>query len=205
MSLTIIFPILIGALLLRIFWLRLKASNARSQNFKQLPLKDQLAVLKECLLNSPSALNLANLQRFCSQNGLDLDAESYRIFIKKQQELRNRQNALEEDNQLFTQEAQWLDKIEPLEFSEARQAKSEGDRQKSTILTLEGIARLYSDEQILEHLENIETEYPKARALKQKYQSIVELRDTSAADNESLEKLRKIKNEWDSDLLNFEP
>lgn len=192
-------------LLLRIFWLRAKAAGTRNDNFKKLPAKDQLAVLKECLLNNPSEVNLQNLQKFCEQNTLNLNAESYRPFLKKQQELRNKPNALEEDNQLYSKEAQWLDSITPLEFNEASEALSKGDQETATIRTLEGISRLYSDEAILNSLEKLELSYAKAHSLLDSYKALIELRDSSRADEDSLAKLRNTKNAWDNDLLNYEP
>jgi len=205
MSISIILPIAMGVVLLRILWLRLKASNAHNDNFKQLPPKDQLAVLKECLLNSPAELNLQNLGRFLVQNNISQEIESYRPFIKLQQELRNKKNALEEDNQLFNQEATWLDKILPLEFEAAREARQNGDQETFITASLEGINRLYSDEAILKHLSEIVPNYPKATTLIQMYHNLMELRDNSPADDKSLENLRKVKRAWEQELLHYEP
>ena len=87
MSFTTIFTIIMSLVILRILWLRLKAANSHSENFKQLPPKDQLAVLKECLLNNPTETNLQNLKDFFQREKLDIDTESYRPFLKKQLEL----------------------------------------------------------------------------------------------------------------------
>jgi len=205
MSISIILPIIVALILLRVFWLRLKASNAHNENFKQLPPKDQLAVLKECLLNSPAEINLQNLRFFLEKNGINQEIDSYRPFIRQQQELRNKKNALEEDNLLFNLEAQWLDQIAPLEFKEAEIAKQNGNNEGFITSSLEGINRLYSDESILSHLAQLAETYPKATRLTQMYRNLMELRDCSEADNDSLESLRKAKNAWEQDLLNYEP
>lgn len=205
MSASIILPLIMGLILLRIFWLRAKAAGTRTDNFKQLPQKDQLAVLKECLLNNPSEINLRNLEKFASESGIDLEAESYRPFMKLQQELRNKKNALEEDNQLYNQEAEWLDNIKPFEFQEAETAKESGDTTDYITKSLEGIARLYSDQAILDNLNKLTPCYPKSESLIQSYRELMELRDNSAADDESLQQLRKAKESWDNELLNYEP
>lgn len=205
MSFTIILPIITALILLRIFWLRVKAANAHNENFKKLPSKDQLAVLKECLLNNPSESNLRNLGNFLKKNGLDQDVESYRPFLKKQLELRNKANALEEDNQLFEQEADWLDQITPPEFSEADQERQNGNKEAHICLWLEGINRLYSDKAIQERLSSLIPHYPKAELLARRYTELAELRDNSAADDASLEKIRKAKDAWIQELLNYEP
>lgn len=204
MAISIIFFIIIGLILLRIFWLRLKASNAHSKNFQELPPKDQLAVLKECLLNSPAELNLQNLKSFLEKNSINCSIESYRPFIKQQLELRNKKDALEEDNQLFIQESQWLDQILPLEFNEASNAKEKGNLDEYISATLAGISRLYSDEAILQHLSELENDYPKAARLIQGYHELMELRDQSAADDESLSKLRQAKEAWEQELLQLD-
>lgn len=205
MSLTIILPIVTALILLRVFWLHVKAANAHNENFQKLPDKDQLAVLKECLLNNPSLSNLTNLGKFLQKIGTDLDTESYRPLLKKQQELRNKTNALEEDNLLFTQESEWLDQIVPLEFKEAQQARENGEQVQFVTSWLEGINRLYSDKAILERLSEIRDAYPKTEKLISSYKALMDLRDSSSADDVSLEKLRKAKEAWEQDLLNYEP
>ena len=205
MSLTIILPIVTALILLRVFGLHVKAANAHNENFQKLPDKDQLAVLKECLLNNPSLSNLTNLGKFLQKIGTDLDTESYRPLLKKQQELRNKTNALEEDNLLFTQESEWLDQIVPLEFKEAQQARENGEQVQFVTSWLEGINRLYSDKAILERLSEIRDAYPKTEKLISSYKALMDLRDSSSADDASLEKLRKAKEAWEQDLLNYEP
>ena len=190
--------------LLRIFWLKIKDVSMQSESFKRLPPKDQLAVLKECLLNNPTETNLQNLKDFIQKQGLNLDIESYRPFIKKQQELSKRKDALVEDNELFTAESEWVDQILPLEFEEAKLAKQENRHEDFILHSLEGIARLYSDKAILNELEALVQDYPKAKQLAQGYRDLMDLRDSSGADDESLKKLRSAKESWEKSLLDVE-
>ena len=201
MSLSTLFTLLMVLLLLRVFWLKIKAASAQGENFKRLPPKDQLAVLKECLLNNPTEGNLQNLKDFARKNALNLDTESYRPFLKKQLELSRRKDALVEDNELFTAEAEWIDQIKPLEFEEAKQAKQENRQEDYILRTLEGIAKLYSDKAILSELAALVQDYPKAKQIAQGYCDLMDLRDRSGADDESLKKLRATKEAWEKDLL----
>ena len=201
MSLSTLFTLLMVLLLLRVFWLKIKAASAQGENFKRLPPKDQLAVLKECLLNNPTEGNLQNLKDFARKNALNLDTESYRPFLKKQLELSRRKDALVEDNELFTAEAEWIDQIKPLEFEEAKQAKQENKQEDYILRTLEGIAKLYSDGAILSELAALVQDYPKAEQLAQGYRQLMDLRDQSGADDESLKKLRATKEAGEKDLL----
>ena len=201
MSLSTLFTLLMVLLLLRVFWLKIKAASAQGENFKRLPPKDQLAVLKECLLNNPTEGNLQNLKDFARKNALNLDVESYRPFLKKQLELSRRKDALVEDNELFTAEAEWIDQIKPLEFEEAKQAKQENRYEDYILRTLEGIAKLYSDKAILSELAALVQDYPKAKQIAQGYCDLMDLRDRSGADDESLKKLRATKEAWEKDLL----
>ena len=196
MSFTSSFTIAIVILLLRIFWVRLKAANMRSESFKRLPPKDQLAVLKECLLNNPTETNLQNLKAFTQTHHIDADVESYRPFMKRQLELSKKPDALIEDNLLYTEESQWIDSIRPLELSEAEEALSKNDEQLYIQLFIEGIARLYSDDAIIKSLQKISGIYPKAAKLIESYKNLMEVRDQSLADEKSLEALRKLKEEW---------
>ena len=201
MSLSTLFTILMVLVLLRIFWLKVKAASAQGENFKHLPPKDQLAVLKECLLNNPTVGNLQNLKEFAEKNNLDLDAESYRPYLNKQLELSRKKDALAEDNELFSAEAKWMDQIRPLEFEDAKQARTENRKADYILHSLEGIARLYSDDSILNELELLVDGYPKASKLADDYRKLMELRDQSGADDESLKKLRTVKENWEKELL----
>ncbi|MCQ2106281.1 MAG: hypothetical protein MJZ26_10870 [Fibrobacter sp.] len=204
MSASSIFTIIIELILLRVIWLKIKAASTRNESFKQLPLKDQLAVLKECLLNNPTEINLQNLKDFAQRASLDLEVESYRPFMKRQLELSKAQNALAEDNELFAEEARWLDQIQPLEFAEGQAALQLGDLERFIKCSLEGIAQLYSDQAITDHLETLLPHYPKAASLLEEYRKLVELRESSGADEESLAKLRKAKECWENNLLSIQ-
>ena len=201
MTFSTLFTIVIALVLLRIFWLKIKDVSLKSESFKNLPAKDQLSVLKECLLNNPTTTNLQNLKDFTEKKGINLDVESYRPFLKKQLELSRRKDALVEDNELFTAEAEWIDQIKPLEFEEAKQAKQENRQEDYILRTLEGIAKLYSDKAILSELAALVQDYPKAEQLAQGYRQLMDLRDQSGADDESLKKLRATKEAWEKDLL----
>ena len=188
-------------LLLRILRLRIRANSTRSESFKRLPPKDQLAVLKECLLNSPSEANLKNLSDFAERTSLKIDTESYRPFLKTQLDLHKRKDAIAEDNELYAAETEWMDQISPLEFAEAADFKRENETQKYIERTLEGIARLYSDNAILKALAELAPDYPHANELAESYRKLMQTRDESLADDKSLEKLRKQKDAWEDDLL----
>lgn len=204
MSISTLFTIAMALIFARIFWLKIKDVSMKGESFKKLPPKDQLAVLKECLLNNPTETNLQNLKDFIQKQGLNLDIESYRPFIKKQQELSKRKDALVEDNELFTAESEWVDQIMPLEFEEAKLAKQENRHEDFILHSLEGIARLYSDKAILNELEALVQDYPKAKQLAQGYRDLMDLRDSSGADDESLKKLRGAKESWEKSLLDVE-
>jgi len=202
MNWSIVFFIVMMFLLLRILRLRIRANSTRSESFKRLPPKDQLAVLKECLLNNPSETNLKNLGNFFEQTSQKIDIESYRPFLKSQMAIFGRKDAIAEDNELYAQECEWMDKIKPLEFEEAESFKQSNETQKYIERTLEGIARLYSDNAILEALAKLAPDYPHASELAESYKQLMQARDESTADDKSLEALRKQKDAWEEDLLN---
>ena len=202
MNWSIVFFIVMMLLLLRILRLRIRANSTRSESFKRLPPKDQLAVLKECLLNNPSETNLKNLGNFFEQTSQKIDIESYRPFLKSQLAIFGRKDAIAEDNELYAQECEWMDKIKPLEFEEADSFKQSNETQKYIERTLEGIARLYSDNAILEALAKLAPDYPHASELAEGYKQLIQARDESTADDKSLEALRKQKDAWEEDLLN---
>ena len=202
MNWSIVFFIVMMLLLLRILRLRIRANSTRSESFKRLPPKDQLAVLKECLLNNPSETNLKNLGNFVEQTSQKIDIESYRPFLKSQLAIFGRKDAIAEDNELYAQECEWMDKIKPLEFEEAESFKQSNETQKYIERTLEGIARLYSDNAMLEALARLAPDYPHASELAEGYKQLMQARDESTADDKSLEALRKQKDAWEEDLLN---
>ena len=201
MNWSIIFAIAIALLLLRVLYLRIKANSMHSESFKNMNSKDKLAVLKECLLNNPTRTNLANLDEFLKSEGFSVNVEEYKSFMDKQLQLTRQKNAIAEDNQLYAQESAWMDSIRPLEFAEAETAKTNGDTAAYIEHSLEGISRLYSDEAIIAELEKLTPLYGKASKLQADYRALMEARDTSGADDKSLEALRKKRDAWIEDLL----
>ena len=133
-----------------------------------------------------------------------MDIKSNKKKKKKQQELTRRKDALAEDNELFTAEAEWVDQILPLEFEEAKLAKQENRREDYILHSLAGVARLYSDRAILSELDSLVQYYPKAKVLAQGYRDLMDMRDQSGADDESLKKLRAAKESWEKSLLDVE-
>lgn len=134
---------------------------------------------------------------------MDFNVETYRPFMAKQLEIVKQKDALAEDNELFAAEARWLDAIRPLEFSEAEAALAAGNKSSYVEKSLEGIARLYSDEAIIEALEKLIPDYEKAQSLLDQYKELMDVREQSGASDEELEKLRKLRNQWDENLLNL--
>lgn len=145
---------------------------------------------------------MRNLADFAKRTSRKIDIESYRPFLKSQLAIFGRKDAIAEDNELYIAESAWMDAITPLEFEEAAASKQEGDMQKFIEHSLEGIARLYSDKAILEALKGIAPDYPHATELAESYKQLMQVRDESGADDKSLEKLRKLKDAWEEDLLN---
>ena len=201
MNWSIIFAIAIALILLRVLYLRIKANSMHSESFKNMNTKDKLAVLKECLLNNPTRTNLANLTEFLKSESIDADIDSYKSFMDKQLQLTRQKNAIAEDNELYASESAWMDSIRPLEFAEADTAKAEGDNATYIERSLEGISRLYSDEAIIAELGKLAPDYAKATKLADDYRVLMEARDTSGADDKSLEALRKKRDVWMEDLL----
>ena len=201
MNWSIVFAIAIALILLRVFYLRIKANSLYSDSFKNMPPRDKLAVLKECLLNNPTKTNLENLREFVKTEGIDADIDSYKPFMDRQLQLLKEKNAIAEDNELYAKESAWMDKMLPLEFGEAEKAKAEGDTAGYIERSLEGISRLYSDEAIVEELSKLVPLYAKAQSLIEGYRALMETRDSSGADDKSLEALRKKRDAWMEDLL----
>ena len=204
MNWSIIFAIAIALILLRVLYLRIKANSMHSESFKNMNTKDKLAVLKECLLNNPTRTNLANLTEFLKSESIDADIDSYKSFMDKQLQLTRQKNAIAEDNELYASESAWMDSIRPLEFAEADTAKAEGDNATYIERSLEGISRLYSDEAIIAELGKLAPDYAKATKLADDYRVLMEARDTSGADDKSLEALRKKRDVWMEDLLTLD-
>lgn len=204
MNWTLIVTLLFVLLFIRIFWAHVKANNANTQAFKNLPPKDKLAVLKECLLNNPTETNLQNLANFIKETGSDLDVRSYMPLMKRQLALADKKGNLAEWDKLYTEQCDWVDQIRPLEFNEAKIAREAGDIETYIIRSLEGVSRLYSDGAIEEALRQLESDYPKAQKLLSGYMQLVDACSESGADDKSLEALRKKRDAWIEDLLTVE-
>ena len=204
MNWTFIVTLLFVLLFIRIFWAHVKANNANTQAFKNLPPKDKLAVLKECLLNNPTETNLQNLANFIKETGSDLDVRSYMPLMKRQLALADKKGNLAEWDKLYTEQCDWVDQIRPLEFNEAKVAREAGDIETYIIRSLEGVSRLYSDGAIEEALRQLESDYPKAQKLLSGYMQLVDACSESGADDKSLEALRKKRDAWIEDLLTVE-
>lgn len=204
MNWSLLFVIVIVLLLLRVFWLHVKANSAKTASFQRLAPKDKMAVLKECLLNNPTQGNIDNLKEFCDSQNLEFDAEGYRPFIKKQLELAVRRANYVECDALYVEECKFIDKLAPMEFAEASKSRSEGDSKGYIAHSLEGISRLYSDNAILDALEALKPDYAKAEKLQTSYQELVRSCNEDGADEKALEKLRKKRDAWVEDLLSIE-
>ena len=188
MNWSLLFVIFIMILLLRVVYLRLKANSVKAESFRNLSDRDKMAVLKECLLNTPTRTNLENLTEFAKAHGFDVDTAWGK-------------NAIAEDNEIYAAESAWIDAIRPLEFAEAEKARTEGDMDAFVERSLEGVSRLYSDEAIMAELENLVPHHPKAKSLIAGYRDLIAARDASEADDKSLEALRKKRDAWMSALL----
>ena len=204
MFVTILFTLAFLLIFFRIFQLRLRANNAKTESFQRLPAKDKMAVLKECLLNNPTEGNLQNLKEFCDKEGLQFDADGYRPFIKEQLELARVNANYVECDKLYVRECEFIDRTAPMEFAEAEAARNAGDAEQALALSLEGVSRLYSDGAIEKALTDLEPSYPKAAELREKYIALAEACNASGADEKSLEILRKQKEDWLADLLTLE-
>ena len=204
MFVTILFTLAFLLIFFRIFQLRLRANNAKTESFQRLPAKDKMAVLKECLLNNPTEGNLQNLKEFCDKEGLQFDADGYRPFIKEQLELARVNANYVECDKLYVRECEFIDRTAPMEFAEAEAARNAGDAEQALALSLEGVSRLYSDGAIEKALTELEPSYPKAAKLREKYIALAEACNASGADEKSLEALRKQKEDWLADLLTLE-
>lgn len=204
MNWTLIITLLFVLLFIRIFWAHVKANNAHTEAFKRLAPKDKLAVLKECLLNNPTETNLQNLADFLKDSGTDLDVQSYKPLMERQLALADKKENLDQWDKLYIEQCVWVDQVLPLEFAEARAAKDSGDTETYISRSLEGVSRLYSDSAIESSLKQLESDYPKAKALLLSYTELVNACAESGADDKSLEALRKKRDAWIEDLLTIE-
>ena len=204
MNWTLIITLLFVLLFIRIFLAHVKANNAHTEAFKRLAPKDKLAVLKECLLNNPTETNLQNLADFLKDSGTDLDVQSYKPLMERQLALADKKENLDQWDKLYIEQCVWVDQVLPLEFAEARAAKDSGDTETYISRSLEGVSRLYSDSAIESSLKQLESDYPKAKALLLSYTELVNACAESGADDKSLEALRKKRDAWIEDLLTIE-
>lgn len=201
MNWSLLFVIIIMILLLRVVYLRLKANSIKAESFRNLSDRDQMAVLKECLLNTPTRANLENLAEFAKARGFNVDTAAYLKFIERHMKNAWGKNAIAEDNEIYAAESAWVDAIRPLEFAEAEKARADGDMEKFVKCSLEGVSRLYSDEAIMAELEKLVPHCTKAKSLIEGYRDLIAARDASEADDKSLEKLRKKRDAWMSELM----
>ena len=72
--------------------------------------------------------------------------------------------------------------------------QKEGKKEEFVQTYLQGVLRYYSDEKIEGSLEALLPDYPDAQAMLDEYKALEELRDSSGADEASIEKLAKAKN-----------
>lgn len=203
MTAAIIFTLLLALLLFRAFVLHLRATDLDNPRFQALPRESRLAILKERILESPSEKNLNNLGAFLLAEGIHVDMESYRPLLAEQLRISRQENAIALDNDLYIREAEWMDKISPFEFEIARKQKEDGKIDEFIRTYLQGVLRYYSDEKIEEALQNLTPDFPQAAEMLNAYRQLKALRDSSPADEISIEKLAQAKKEWMESLLHF--
>jgi len=146
-----------------------------------------LAILKENLLENPSEYHLQKLTEFAASQNLKIPLDEYPLC---------KAVSIEQDIDIFARQAEWLDCLTPLEFNE------EPKTEKSLV---SGILRLYSDAAIFKAFEEMREKFPSEQQQKLElgYRSLCELRDSSKADYDSLEKLRIEKEKWENSARNF--
>lgn len=142
-----------------------------------------LAILKENLLENPSEYHLQKLKEFVASQGIDIPLEEYPL---------GKAGSIEQDDDIFLKQSAWLDSLTPLEFKE--EPKTEKN-------LLAGILRLYSDDAIFKAFGELLQQFPSehGQKLEQGYRALCELRDSSKADYDSLEKLRIEKEKWEKE------
>jgi len=159
------------------------AKHRASQRYN-LPLENpalSLAILKESLLENSSEYALQKLKDFAAEQNLAIPESEYPLGKAKSIAL---------DDDVFLQQATWLDYLTPLEFKEEPQTEK---------TYANGILRLYSDDAIFKALKEFSQKFPseKQQKLEQGYRALCELRDNSKADYDSLENLRMEKEKWE--------
>jgi len=159
------------------------AKHRANQRY-DLPLENpalSLAILKESLLENSSEYALQKLKDFAVSQNLTIPELEYPLGKAKSIAL---------DDDVFLQQAAWLDSITPLEFKEEPQTEK---------MYANGILRLYSDDAIFKAFSEFSQKFPseKQQKLEQGYRSLCKLRDNSKADYDSLENLRIEKEKWE--------
>ncbi|MDR3001933.1 MAG: hypothetical protein LBU89_11800 [Fibromonadaceae bacterium] len=167
-----------------VFVIAAAGAKRRAGKRHYLPLENpalSLAILKENLLENPNEQCLQKLKDFATLQNLILPKEEYPV---------GKAPSIEQDDSLFSIQAAWLDSLTPLEFIEEPQTEK---------TLLNGILRLYSDKAIFSALKTLQEKFPseKSKALEQSYKELCELRDSSKADYNSLERLRMEKEKWE--------
>ena len=156
----------------------------RASKRYNLPLEKpalSLAILKENLLENSNEYALQKLKNFAAEQNLTIPTAEYPLGKAKNIAL---------DDDVFLQQAVWLDSLTPLEFKE---------EPKTEKTFADGILRLYSDDAIFKALKEFAQRFPseKQQKLEQGYRTLCELRDNSKADYDSLENLRIEKEKWE--------
>lgn len=167
-----------------VFIIAAAGAKRRASRRYGLPLENpalSLAILKENLLENPSEESLQKLKEFAASQNLTLPKEEYPL---------GKAPSIAQDDSFFSIQASWLDSLTPLEFSEEPQTEKK---------MLSGILRLYSDEAVFSAFKLLLEKFPseKNKALELGYKKLCELRDSSKADYNSLEKLRMEKEKWE--------
>ncbi|MDR1759286.1 MAG: hypothetical protein LBR60_02020 [Fibrobacter sp.] len=193
----ILFTAAIAVLLLRVFILHARARRPDSKTFLSLPEETKLAVLKESLLNDPSKTALDSLETFCREHGIPIEVNEYLPLMEEQIKISGDPNALALDDTLFVTQAEWLDSLTPLEWSEAERAANEGNTPLFITLALRSLFCFYSDSNIELVLSRLEgAGYPKTEELQKAFRDLVQKRDSSKAEETDLEILQKEKAKW---------
>ncbi len=200
MTAAILFTLALALVLFRAFVLRRRETALDNREFARLPRETRLAILKERVLETPSERNLQNLGIFLKAEGIETDIESYRQFLAEQLRLSQEENAIALDEDLYAKESEWMDRIEPFEFAAAKAFKASGDAKGFIDAYLQGVLRYYSDEKIEDSLEKLVPEYPAAQRLLDGYRKLKTLRDSSEADEASIERLSRAKEKWASEV-----
>jgi len=159
-------------------------AKRRASRRYDLPLENpalSLAILKENLLENSNEQAFQKLKDFAASQNLTIPSKEYPLGKAKDIAL---------DDDVFLQQADWLDSLTPLEFKEEPQTEK---------TLVNGILRLYSDDAIFKALKELAQKFPseKQQKLEQGYRTLCEHRDSSKADYDSLEKLRMEKEKWE--------